>query len=480
MSAMPHRLLRCLGTSLTILVVTSCAIAQSGDGGDGSDSDFRYYFSVTTDRGEKNRGRDWGGQIRFDNDIMSRDFVILYMHMTGNYPKAGPHLSTDPAYMQAHLEKLVLDLEKQIPDPNFSGIAILDYEAFRAVWDRVWNHPSDAPPDAIDEDFRDDWTDHIRATHPRFDSMSQAEQEQLLRETWEAAVKDLFLNSINKAREVRPNAQWGFYGYPYRFFTHQREAPVDVISYGDGTHHGSDLNDRLQWMWDAVDIIAPSVYPLRLIEDPLTTECDQIASAEDDLLYIENMIREAQRVGNGKPVMPFVAYKYYRRQGCNYFQDLNDANLWNQIMGPARLGADGVFLWGHVKNQRHRDHLQQYLDQRIMPLMAQGVAERGPGGSDESFNDEADNDDQSQDDEKYVTSTRFGGVVSKIPDRPSGPTESTRVSTRRSTRVPAIPFNPRTDRISKPSLTPEELRKAIRRAKEIRERSKEKDKKKDD
>ncbi len=470
MPATPRRLLRCLGTSLTILAATSCAIAQSGDGSDDPDSDFRYYFSVTTDPWEKNRGRDWGGQVRFNEDIMSRDFVILYMHLTGNYPKAGPHLSTDPAYMQAHLDKLVLDLEKQIPDPNFSGIAILDYEAFRAVWDRVWNHPSDEGPDAVDEDFRDDWTDHIRATYSGFDSMSETEQGQLLRETWEAAVKDLFLNSINKAREVRPHARWGFYGYPYRFFTHRREAPDGVISYGDGTHHGSDLNDRLQWMWDAVDIIAPSVYPSRIVEDPLATDCDLTASVEDDLLYIENLIRESQRVGNGKPVMPFVSYKYYYRKGCNYFQDLNDANLWSQIMGPARLGADGVFLWGHVKNQHHRDHLQQYLDQRIMPLMAQGVAERGHGGSDESFRDDTDDDDQSQDDEQFVASTRSGGVVSRTPDRPSGPTASTQISTRISTRVPPIPFNPSTDRISRPSLTPEELREAIRRAKAIREK----------
>lgn len=500
MSAMPHRLLRCLGTSLTILATSSCALAQSGDDEPSptinpdddtnsdsdentyaSDSDFRYYFSVTTETWEKKQGRDWANQLQFDTDVLSKDFVILYQHLTGLYPMGGPHISASPAYMRAHLNKLVLDVEKQIPDPNFSGIAILDYERFPAIWDRVWNHPSDEGPGARDEDYRDDWLDHTRLNYPDFDSMSQTEQDQLLRETWEAAVRNLFESSINKAREVRPHARWGFYGYPYRFYTHPREAPIDVISYGDGTHHGSDLNDRLQWMWNAVDIVTPSVYALRAIVEP-TEECDATCTPAEDFMYIKNMIGEAKRVADGKPVMPFLTTVYAAQRECYYYEEISDANLWGQVMGPALAGADGAMLWGHIRNLEERDSYQILLDTKLIPLMRQGIAERNGGGTNEASGDGSDETDSDAEDDRSTAVPSRGGVVSRTVDRPKAPTRATKISTRRSTRVPAIPFNPRTDRISKPNLTPEELREAIRRAVEIREKAKsdEKDKDEDD
>ena len=85
MPGITQLLLCSLGTSLITLAATSCATAQSGgddpdpsinpgngnsssDAGNnadaGSDSDFRYYFSITTDPWEKSQGRDWGGQLK--------------------------------------------------------------------------------------------------------------------------------------------------------------------------------------------------------------------------------------------------------------------------------------------------------------------------------------------------------------------------------------------------------------------------------
>lgn len=453
-----QHILSSLGTTLAVLSASSCAVGQSDDGfpspsvkgGGGSDSggnsEFGYYFSVTTDPWEYNHGRRYSDQLEFDSGVMSREMVILYQHRTGLYPMPGPHLSVDPAYMEAHLEELVRDVAEQIPDPNFSGIAILDYESFPAVWDRVWNTPSDAGPEVRDEDFRDDWTDHIRSVHAGFDAMSESEQQDLLRETWEAAVADLFTKSINTAREVRPHAKWGFYGYPYRFFRHRREAPESVVSYGGGYYHGSELNDRLQWMWDAVDIVTPSIYALRPVGEP-TQDCQDYCTAAQDLAYVANMIQEARRVANGKPVMPFVTTIYAARRGCEYLQTVNDDSLYGQIVGPALAGADGVLLWGHIRTAEERDQWQQQLDQRILPLMEQGLANRNGGGgqASEDGNGEAEGspDDAAVASTGGVTTSRRGkGVVSREADVPRDTLDAS------ARRVPSVRFNPATDRLS--------------------------------
>ena len=182
------------------------------------------------------------------------------------------------------------------------------------------------------------------------------------------------------------------------------------------------------------------------------------------------MIREARRVGNGKPVYPFISVYYNTRHDCFDGEELNEANLWSQIMGPAIFGADGAFLWGDIDTRADRDRWQSFLDRRIMPLMAQGVAERGGGGTNEASGDTSDDNGPQDQEGRFAATTRGKGVVSRTADRPSGPTRSTRISTRRTTRLPSIKYNPSTDRISKPGLTPEELREAIRKAKAIREK----------
>lgn len=389
MNAHATSTLRTLTLSLVLAAGGATAVAQDAaidPPSTGDLDEFRYYFSITTDPYERQRGNNWSDQLSFDTDILSRDFVILYEGQTGRYPTAGPHLTMRDGYMDAHLAQLEIDIERQIPDPEFSGLAIIDYEDFRAIWDRTPNVPSDEGPDAHDTDFQDDWRDYIRSVNPEFDGMSGEQQEQHLRETYEAAVRDFFLATLNKGREMRPNAKWGFYGYPLRFYKWKREAPTSVISYDDGSHAGSRFNDRLQWMWDAVDVITPSVYPAMAVANPDEYICQRQYTAQEEWEYLKNMLRESERVGKGKPVLPFITSRYYLPKDCLQWEDLREVQLENQIFGPAHLGADGAILWGDLNCESDMIECQAMLDTRIMPLMTQAVTERqdqGNGRSDD-------------------------------------------------------------------------------------------------
>lgn len=365
----------------------------SGDGGGDSDGraypldKFRYYCSITTDPYERRQGRYWSQDLEFDPEVMSPDFMILYQHLLGNYPKGGPHLAQEPGYMDDHLAAIEADLDWLIPDKDFDGVAVIDYEIWRAVWERTPSVPSDLPPDAEDRDLQQDWRDYMRSVTPGFDSMSESEQEDLLRESYQNAVRDFFLATLERCRQLRPNAKWGFYGYPMRFFRWApREAPRNVISYGDGTHAGSAFNDRLQWMWDAVDVITPSIYTPNVIVEPGEEVCRSQSTAEESWEFIGNMIAEARRVANGKPVLPFIS-KMYQMRGCRQWQDVDDEELFHQVFGPARLGADGAILWGGINNYQEFVGWQNTLDNRILPLMAAALDERAGREGDDGAGD---------------------------------------------------------------------------------------------
>jgi hypothetical protein len=295
--------------------------------------------------------------------------------------------------MDAHFAQLEKDIVRMIPDPEFSGLAIIDYEDFNAIWERTPNVPSNEGPDAHDTDFQDDWRDYIRSAHPEFDGMGEQEQERFLRESYESAVRNFFLGTLNKGRELRPNAKWGFYGYPLRFYKWPREAPTNVISYDDGSHAGSRFNDRLEWMWQAVDVVTPSVYPAMVVPNSDEYICQRQYTSEQEWQYLANMMQESRRVAKGKPVLPFITSRYYLPKDCLQWEDLRQPQLENQIFGPARLGADGAILWGDLNSESDMIECQAMLDTRIMPLMTQAVTERQGQGDGESGGDDRSDDD---------------------------------------------------------------------------------------
>lgn len=424
----------------------------NNDGGS-SGQPFQYYFCITTDPNEVRRGNDWSSTLSFDEEVLSRNFVILYQHRLGKYPMAGIHMAQDPGFLDSHRAAIAEYLDKAIPDPGFDGYAAIDYEEFRVRWDRTINRPSDEPADAEDHDFRDDWRDYIRSINPDFDGMSEDEQDEHLVDTYQAAVREFFLATLEECRELRPNAKWTFYGYPYRFFHHRREAPMDVISYGDGSHAGSRRNDEIQWLWDAMDFISPSLYAMRVVEGPEARDCAEIVSVEDDQEYFNAMVRESRRIGRGKPVIPFIANKFYKKSSCVYMDNVGENTLYNQIAAPVIAGADGAILWGNMLNRSTYEDFQAELDNRIMPLMTLMYDHGGSGGSGEAPQDDDDGDDDE-------SRRAEGGGSSSGPS--GSPLKAAPVRAQRQNAP--MTFRPSTDRISKPVLTREEILEAKRRA----------------
>lgn len=118
------------------------------------------------------------------------------------------------------------------------------------------------------------------------------------------------------------------------------------------------LNDGLHWLFDALDILTPSVYLGTL---PGTS------TRGNSSIYVTTTVVEAVRLANGKPVLPCTWFRY-----GNYWEVpppatrtlLTPADLAIELGDSIAAGAAGALLWGALDatNQSQVSAVQQYVD----------------------------------------------------------------------------------------------------------------------
>jgi hypothetical protein len=193
---------------------------------------------------------------------------------------------------------------------------------------------------------------------------------------YEAAAKRFMLATIQATREERPGCVVGWYGYPrnnlpyipteaYRRWCKwpQNQGVCFWQGYDDpGTGDAQRrLDDELQWLFDALDVITPTVY-LGLLPTETTSAANKA--------YVHSTVREAVRLlrkgqhwqhgregKSRRAVMPYTWYMYndyhLRPKGARKMLSVEDASI--QFLEPLEAGADGVFVWGAVSADDHKD-----------------------------------------------------------------------------------------------------------------------------
>jgi hypothetical protein len=95
-------------------------------------------------------------------------------------------------------------------------------------------------------------------------------------------------------------------------------------------------NDIMQPLADSVDYLCPSLY----------------AFYDDTLQYIRAsraIIREARRLGKGKPVYPYISPQYHP-SGSHPYQHVSKEYFAVMLRTVKEAGADGVVIWGGAAN----------------------------------------------------------------------------------------------------------------------------------
>lgn len=319
--------------------------------------------------------RDWQALVDLGNTGIQRDrAVFLYQSDFGLYPYAGLHrVALDPQWTEQHHARMAARIDDLIPDPAFSGLAIIDYEVWGFSWGTTSNEPNTAGgPSDLDYDFKDDWRDYVRQNLPwTIEGLSAEEQETVFASLYDAQARDFVLDTLHFARSLRPNARWGFYGIPYRSYYDAQDPTAAAV-------YGSHLAHELGWLYETQDAFYPDVYSLYL-----TQELGQQSQAyRDDTIsfvnYVTYNIQWAMDAARGKPVYPLVWMRYHENAGPFAGQPVNATNMQFPIRLARQMSANGVVIWDSFGSTLQANRYQAFVDNHLRPFL-RPFLDRCPG-----------------------------------------------------------------------------------------------------
>jgi hypothetical protein len=338
-------------------------MVDSGRRGMNPPSEFGLFYSHYADRTEWFNLDTSGIPYRMD-------IVLISATSTPTYPMAGAHMiemypGGHTAFYNQFLQELRSIVTSWIPDAEYDGLLVLDYEYFSPNWTGHRNTPSTEARDAIDWDNIDDWRETLRDTRPfQLAGMTPAQQEAYFRQEYLATTREFFERTFNEVKQLRPRAKVAFYNQPCQSYWPYRD-PVQAAALRQGD------SEESQWFFDMVDVICPSVYPLyESVPDSQTPGAHQDRERDFDS-YVRANITEALRLAHGKPVYPYVTYQYHPSVGPLGYLAANPYNATHAIEVARELGCNGVVLWSWFQRQQEYDSCRPMVQNVFAPFMRQ-------------------------------------------------------------------------------------------------------------
>lgn len=269
-----------------------------------------------------------------------RRAAFFYEHELGHYPrvyngKAENGGIPQRANLEAHLGKVRFDVERKIPDPDWDGFGIIDFESWGPLL--AGNQPF----------YREESRRFIAAERP---GIGEEELERRARASFESAARTFLLKTLEACRAARPRAKWGFYCYPQPY-------------------HKS-IEKQLAWLWDAVDVLYPGFYfsNYGVIDGQPTegqTPIGVTIQQMRDHLGMARRIADAQK--QRKLVVPLLSPRYFEVNKVYAWRALNDADAEITLRLPWLCGADGAVFWDDVRNEADAALLRRYFESTFGP-----------------------------------------------------------------------------------------------------------------
>ncbi|CAH3018592.1 unnamed protein product [Porites evermanni] len=171
--------------------------------------------------------------------------VIFYDTQLGLYPyfdsnrKAFNGGVPQLGNLTAHLLKVEQDVANIIPDNEFQGIGVIDWEYWRPVFDRNWDKLSI---------YRNKSMELVKQRHPLWpDSLV----EDIARVEFETAAQEFMEETLLLVQKLRPKSLWGFYGFPNCYNDKDADNCSQVTM---------KYNDQISWLFEWSSVLFPSIY----------------------------------------------------------------------------------------------------------------------------------------------------------------------------------------------------------------------------
>ncbi len=247
------------------------------------------------------------------------------------------------ANLSAHLAQLEHDIPRWLPNEDWDGFAVIDFEAYTPVWQMNAAFGKDAYLNASLE--------LARSRHPQWSTEQQAKDA---KQQFEDAAMRFFVETLRTCSRLRSKARWGYYGWPDHFYLPCNRSGGVVAdtwqcSYDSLTPDAAlfrSWNDQLTPVWRSSGAIFPSIYI------PAYEAYPHPHTPGMNAAFVTAVVQEAMRVaamGGGAsdiPVVPFHLNYYHHGVHRGHGEFLNAADLETALALPMRLGTTATIIWG--------------------------------------------------------------------------------------------------------------------------------------
>lgn len=282
-----------------------------------------------------------------NQSFMGDNITIFYEDKLGLYPHYdSPGKPVNGGVPQngslpEHLRAAGDEIREDIPRPDFSGLAIVDWESWRPLWARNWDSKTV---------YWEGSRTLVREKHPDW---PPSKVEEAAQKEFQEAGRSFMEGTLKLGLSLRPGGWWGFYGFPACYNYQYKNSTANYT--GRCPQLEMKRNDELGWLWNASSALYPSIY----LDSDLHDKDDCIRK------FVHYRVLEAMRVaGQVVPVSPPVL-PYARIVYAYTLKFLTQEDLIHTIGESAALGAAGVVLWGdahYAQSQEVCQAVKEYVD----------------------------------------------------------------------------------------------------------------------
>lgn len=260
--------------------------------------------------------------------------------MNGGVPQA--------VNLTSFLAKLGANIDRLIPDSQWSGLGVFDFEAWVPVWDENlgWaGKPVLGPYQRYSVQL-------VRTAHPSWSAdkvLAQAKTE------FESAGTALFVAALQHASTLRPKTLWGFYGMP--------RGSVGPRNATDARARALAAARTMLPVWQASGALFPSVY-LNAAPAPEAIRAHRLNATVEVAIAAAEMVREAEGgAARRMPVYPFAWECYEQHEALNGSKPfLTHFDATMELISPYNEGADGLVVWGATVEAQGGANWDTYVD----------------------------------------------------------------------------------------------------------------------
>ncbi|CAH2098510.1 unnamed protein product [Euphydryas editha] len=283
-------------------------------------------------------------KVYFSNSETPKQLLRHKRNLPQNIQMYNDQTPKQKQYIQSLKNELQTRQESDEQDliiKYIKGIGIIDFESWRPIFRQ--NFGTLVP-------YKDVSYEIERKLHwwwPKSWIHTEATQR------FETAARQFMQTTLSIAKQMRPKASWGYYGFPHCFnmagSSLNENCSPQVLA----------ENDLLYWMWSESSALYPSVYSSR----NLTTS--QLSS------LVRGRVKEANRVRrNNSPVLPYYWFRY-REGGYMKEEDLDVV-----LKTFYKSNASGFIIWGSsndVNTLNKCKNLYSYVETILGPTVAKYI-----------------------------------------------------------------------------------------------------------